>query len=257
MEQIYKYPKTYHLEGSGLSSQSKIKDRIPFKKIAFRHIVVEEKMDGANVAISFSDTGEILLQSRGHFLTGGYREKHFSLFKQWAYTLANELYLVLGTRYILYGEWLYAKHTIFYELLPHYFLEYDVLDLETINFLDTPSRKNLLQNLPIVSVPILYSGKPKKYSEITCLIGKSHYIKQGHIERLKDLSQLHNLDIERTIQETDCTNLMEGLYLKVEEDGIVKERYKYIREDFITTILNARGHWLDRPIIPNQLSNQK
>lgn len=254
MEQIYKYPKTYHLEGSGLSSQSKIKDRTSFKKIALRHVVVEEKMDGANVAISFSNTGELLLQSRGHFLTGGYREKHFSLFKQWAYTLADKLYLVLGTRYILYGEWLYAKHTIFYDLLPHYFLEYDVLDLENKIFLDTPSRKKLLQDLPIISVPILYSGKPKKYSELTSLIRQSHYIKEEHIERLKDLSQAHNLDVERTIQETDRTNLMEGLYIKVEEDGIVKGRYKYIREDFINTILNARGHWLDRPIIPNQLS---
>ena len=35
---------------------------------------------------------------------------------------------VLGDRYILYGEWLYAKHTVFYNSLPHYFLEYDLLD---------------------------------------------------------------------------------------------------------------------------------
>ena len=257
MKQIYKYPKTYHLEGSGLGSQKKTKDRTPFKAIASRNVVVEEKMDGANVAISFRDTGEMLLQSRGHFLTGGVREKHFSLFKQWAYNLANKLYLVLGNRYILYGEWLYAKHTIFYDFLPHYFLEYDVLDLKTENFLDTPSRQRLLQDLAIVSVPILYSGKPKKYSELTSLIGQSNYIKRGHIERLKSLCQANNLDIELTIQETDCTDLMEGLYIKIEENGVVKERYKYIREDFITTILNARGHWLDRPIIPNQLSTKK
>ncbi|VEP14121.1 conserved hypothetical protein [Hyella patelloides LEGE 07179] len=113
MKQIYKYPKTYHLEGSGLRSQKKNKNKTLFQEIASCHLVVEEKMDGANVAISFSDTGEMLLQSRGNFLTGGVREKHFSLFKQWAYTLANKLYLVLGNRYILDGEWLYAKHTIF------------------------------------------------------------------------------------------------------------------------------------------------
>lgn len=255
MKQIYKYPKTYHLEGSGLTSQKKNKDKIPFSKIASRHIVVEEKMDGANVAISFSNTGEMLLQNRGHFLTGGDREKHFSLFKQWAYTLANELYLVLGDRYILYGEWLYAKHTIFYDFLPHYFLEYDVLDRESKKFLDTPSRQKLLQDLDITSVPILYSGKPQKYNELTELVGQSNYIKKGHIEKLKDSCKKNSLNIEQALKQTDCTGLMEGLYIKVEEEGIVKKRYKYIREDFITTILNSQGHWLDRPIIPNQLTD--
>ena len=81
MKQIYQYPKTYHLEGSGLNTAKKARDRIPFKTIASRYLVVDEKMDGTNVAISFQDTGEMLLQSRGHFLTEGVREKHFSLFR--------------------------------------------------------------------------------------------------------------------------------------------------------------------------------
>jgi RNA ligase len=62
---------------------------------------------------------------------------------------------VLGDRYVLYGEWLYAKHTVFYNALPHYFLEYDVLDLHTQQFLSTQVRRVLLAALPIVSVPVL------------------------------------------------------------------------------------------------------
>ena len=194
MKQIYKYPKTYHLEGSGLNSAKKAQDRIPFREIASRHLVVEEKMDGANVGISFGNNGEMSLQSRGHFLTGGTREKHFSLFKQWAYSIANELYSVMGDRYILYGEWLYAKHTIFYNNLPHYFLEYDVLDLATETFLDTNSRHKLLQNLEIKFVPVLYSGKPSNYAEITNLVGKSSYIQTGHIKALKSLCRSKKID---------------------------------------------------------------
>jgi hypothetical protein len=34
-------------------------------------VTVEEKVDGANAAISFSPDGQMLLQSRGHYLTGG------------------------------------------------------------------------------------------------------------------------------------------------------------------------------------------
>ena len=47
---------------------------------------------------------------------------------------------MLGSRDILYGEWMYAKHTVCCGLLPHYFLEFDILDRETGRFLDTPTR---------------------------------------------------------------------------------------------------------------------
>ena len=181
-------------------------------------------------------------------------KKKFSRMIPERYSMANELYSVLGDRYILYGELLYAKHTIFYNNLPHYFLEYDVLDLATATFLDTNSRHNLLQNIDIESVTVLYSGKPNKYSELTSLVKKSNYIKIGHIEVLKSLCTSRKIDQQRTIEETDNTNLMEGLYIKLEKNDIVKQRYKYIREEFITKILNSSGHWLDRPIIANQLS---
>ena len=46
---------------------------------------------------------------------------------------------------------------------------------------------------------------------------------------------------------------MEGLYIKVEEEGLVQERYKYVRAGFLQTVLNSHSHWLDRPIIPNGL----
>ena len=46
---------------------------------------------------------------------------------------------------------------------------------------------------------------------------------------------------------------MEGLYIKVEEQGQVVERYKFIRADFLTTMLDSGSHWLRRPIVPNQL----
>ena len=46
---------------------------------------------------------------------------------------------------------------------------------------------------------------------------------------------------------------MEGLYIKVEEDGAVVTRYKFIRADFLATVLQSGSHWLDRPIMPNGL----
>jgi hypothetical protein len=47
---------------------------------------------------------------------------------------------------------------------------------------------------------------------------------------------------------------MEGLYIKVEEQGQVVERYKYVRFDFLNAILDSGSHWMRRPIVPNQLA---
>ncbi len=253
MAEIVKYPRTYHIEGSRFQPGDEDLDSVPFSNICDRPTTIEEKVDGANTGISFAPDGQMLLQSRGHYLTGGPREKHFNLFKQWAYSLSGPLGEVLGNRYILYGEWLYAKHTVFYDSLPHYFMEYDVLDLETSQFLSTESRGKLLNGLPLVSVPVLFSGMLKSHKQMMQLMANSHFIGPGHLERLRLCCLEMGLDEYRCLKETDKTEIMEGLYIKIEEDGIVKARYKYVRASFLTAIKNAEGHWLNRPIIPNIL----
>jgi hypothetical protein len=253
MAQIIKYPRTYHIEGSRFQPGDEDLDSVPFSAIAEKFVVIEEKVDGANAAISFSPDGQMLLQSRGHYLTGGPREKHFNLFKQWAYSLSGAMWDVLGTRYILYGEWLYAKHTVFYNYLPHYFMEYDLLDVETLQFLSTPYRKTLLAGLPLVSVPVLFSGQLKSQKQMIQLMGHSNFIQPGHLELLRLCCREQGLDEERGLRETDNSEQMEGLYIKVEEEGVVKARYKFVRASFLTAIKNAEGHWLNRPIVPNIL----
>ena len=212
-------------------------------------------MDGANCAVSFTPTGELRLQSRGHFLTGGPREKHFTLFKQWAGTHAAALHERLRDRSVMYGEWLYAKHTIFYDALPHYFLEFDVLDGHSGRFLDTPSRRALLAGLPVVSVHVLLDGALRQKRELTDLIGPSQFIRPGHRQRLRDECARLGLDADRVLRETDSSAAMEGLYVKVEEAGAVTGRYKYVRADFLAAVRKSEGHWLNRPIVPNVLAS--
>jgi hypothetical protein len=256
MEQIFKYPRTHHIQGSRSQPGDEDLDTVPFAAISDRPVVVEEKVDGANSAISFDTAGNLRLQSRGHYLTGGLRERHFNLMKQWAYTHASAFWQVLGDRYILYGEWLYAKHTVFYDALPHYFLEYDVLDLDRQEFLSTDRRNQLLAGLPLVSVPVLFTGQLRSHKQLVSLLGHSHFIQSEHMQRFDQLCLAQGLDLDRSRQQTDPSHLMEGLYIKVEEAGIVQARYKYVRSDFLTTILQSESHWLSRPIIPNQLRSE-
>ncbi len=74
MQQIFKYPRTQHIEGSRLQPGDEDLESVRFTDISDNHLVIEEKVDGANCGISFSYDGKLLLQSRGHYLTGGYRE---------------------------------------------------------------------------------------------------------------------------------------------------------------------------------------
>lgn len=255
---ILKYPRTQHLQGSRLGEGDEDLRQIPFSEILGKYIVIEEKIDGANSAVSFNDEGELFLQSRGHYLNGGYNERHYNLMKQWANNNKDLFYSVLGARYIMYGEWMYAKHTVFYDALPDYFMEFDIFDREKNIFLDTESRKKITEQMKSIhSVPVLAQGAFKSKEAILSYLGNSNYITEKHIDVLKRLSEKQGLDVERQIRETDPSLTMEGLYIKVEADGEVKQRVKFVRNSFYQCVNASGSHWQQRPIIPNQLAINK
>jgi hypothetical protein len=250
---LLKYPRTRHIKGSRLQAGDEDLEAVPFRELTGRHLVVEEKVDGANAGISFDADGELLLQSRGHFLTGGPRERHFALLKTWAQRHRPALRAALGCRYVLYGEWLYAKHTVFYDALPHYLLEFDLLDRERGAFLSTERRRALLGGVPVVAVPVLSQGPLRRLEELAGLVGPSRFKSPGWREALREACARQGIDAGRVVAETDSSDQMEGLYVKVEEGGEVVGRYKFVRPSFLTAVLQSGGHWLDRPIVPNGL----
>ena len=91
MDGIYKYPRTRHIQGSGTQAGDDDLQVAPSSELAGKYLVVEEKMDGANCGISFDRAGRLRLQSRGHYLAGGPRERQFELLKSWAARYTAEL----------------------------------------------------------------------------------------------------------------------------------------------------------------------
>ncbi|MBR2459705.1 MAG: RNA ligase family protein [Clostridia bacterium] len=254
-ERIIKYPRTPHLNGSRLQKGDEDLSQVPFSAIKDRYIVIEEKIDGANVAVSFSSEGDLLLQSRGHFLKGGYRERHYDLFKIWANENMDLLFSILDTRYIMYGEWMYAKHKVYYDALPDFFMEFDILDRETGKFLSTDQRKEKLQGTGICSVPVLGEGIYQSQKQVLSLLGRSLYITDNHLEALKEEAEKLGLDYENVLRETDRSDLAEGLYIKVEENGEVVDRMKFVRLSYTQGIevAESRQEWLAKPIVRNKL----
>ena len=258
INQILKYPRTRHLEGSREQAGDEDLNSVRFAEIKGKYLVLEEKIDGANCGISFGEEGRLYLQSRGHFLNGGYGESQFDMLKVWAECYRDRLRQVLGSRYVMYGEWMFAKHTVFYDRLPHYFMEFDIFDKKEERFFSTAKRREILEKAPFVhSVPVLETGRYEKISDITRLIGHSNYISEDPAENLQKQCEKYGTDAERTKAQTDLSGVMEGIYIKVEEGDYTVDRLKFVRHSFLNSILDSESHWMNRPLTANRLEEGK
>lgn len=253
--ELFRYPRTPHLEGSRLQEGDHGHDHVPYRELRGLHLVVEEKLDGANTGISFSPAGELLLQSRGHYLVGGGRERQFNFIKAWAQAHADWLLQRLEDRYVMYGETLSKKHSVFYDALPHHFFEFDVLDRRTGQFLSTAARRALLAGGPVLSVPVLYDGlAPARLADLKALLRPSLAKTAQWRDAFEAVVRREGLDLALAWKQCDKSDLSEGLYLKVEADGQTLGRYKWVRADFVQAILASEKHHSEQPYVPNQLA---
>jgi hypothetical protein len=230
-----KYPRTPHLFGSkGADDDKHLGETESNRFIADDSLIVEEKLDGTNVGIHITDDGEMVLQCRGHLITEGMHPQ-YDLFKQWALVKRFTLEQRLKNRFILFGEWVYARHSIWYRELPHYFFEFDIYDKEQHCFLDLERRRAILDGAGIQTVPVLHRGSLRR-ADLDGMIGPSQF-----------RSQFDNPLTKRT------ANLMEGLYLRTEKNGVVTGRAKFVRSEFVEKIKQS-DHWQNQAMIPNQLA---
>lgn len=255
LQDIFKFPRTKHLETSRLQIGDTGHDQLPYLELLGRNIVIEEKLDGANAGVSFSAGGDLQLQSRGHYLIGGSRERQFAMFKQWAATHEGWLLEHLEDRYVMYGEVMSKVHSCFYDNLPHVFLEFDVYDKARQAFLSTSARRALLRDGPVVSVPVLHEGlAPQSLGNALGFVSHSIAKTTRWRDNFKVSVDREGHDYIRALGRLDGSDLMEGLYLKIEDGDFVLDRAKWVRNDFVQTITAAGQHHLRQPYIPNGLA---
>ena len=232
-----KYPRTPHLFGSrGTDDDRHMGEQESLEFLADDSLIVEEKIDGTNVGIHFAENGELVLQCRGHLITEGMHAQ-YDLFKQWTAVKRRELEDRRGNRYILFGEWVYAKHSVHYRRLPHYFFEFDIYDKVEGAFISLERRMEILDGTGVLTVPVIHQG-PVAREELGRLIGNSLFDSQFE-------NPLTN----------QADNLMEGLYLRTESDGVVTGRSKYVRPEFVEKIKQST-HWQHRTMVPNLLAEE-
>lgn len=232
---FFKYPRTPHITGStGTSDDKRLGSDATARILSDRSLIVEEKLDGTNVGLHFAD-GKLVLQCRGHEITAGMHPQ-YDLFKQWATVKRNVFEEMLGEQFIIYGEWMYAKHCIHYQELPHYFFEFDMLDKVTGQFLTLERRLTLLDGTGIETVPVVHQGEIK-LKELLDLVSPSQF---GAVFEHPN--------------STKVDDLVEGLYLRTEDDEKVTSRAKYVRPEFIEKIKQSQ-HWQYEKMTPNELAD--
>lgn len=252
--ELHRYPRTKHVEGSATQPGDEDLDLMPLGTFLEAPVVVSEKVDGANAAISFTRGGRLLLQSRSRFLEEALHSGPYAGFHDWAAAHEDLLWPVLRDRYVMFGEWVLTKQTVFYDALPNAFLELDVLDKETGHFLSTPLRRSLLRGLPIVSAPVLAEGVFTSLDQIRVLVGPSRFKTPAWREELLTaIAEASVDDCERFVRETDPSDDMEGVVLKREEDGIVVARAKYVRPGFKSPYLQTSSTWLAQRKVRNRV----
>jgi hypothetical protein len=234
-DNFVKYPRTPHLFGStGTDDDKHMGETESLKFVADPSLIAEEKLDGGNCGLHFLSSGKMVLQCRGHEITAGMHPQ-WDLFKQWVQVKRPVLENMLGSQYILYGEWLYAKHSVHYRGLISYFFEFDIWDKDAQAFLDLESRLILLEGTNIQTVPVIHRGAAT-LEKLKSLIGVSAFD-----------SQFQNPATGRT------DNLMEGIYLRTEADGFVTGRAKLVRPEFVEKVKQS-PHWKEQAMVPNQLA---
>ena len=175
----------------------------------------------------------MVLQCRGHEITPGMHPQ-YDLFKQWTMVKRQVLETMLEDRLILFGEWLYARHSVHYRRLPHYFFEFDIYDKQQEAFLALDERLAKLEATGILTVPVVHRG-PATHEQLYELIGPSRFD-----------SVFENPLTGRT------DNLMEGLYPAHRSVGTRRGASQDGAPEFVERVKQSE-HWQHQAIVPNLL----
>jgi hypothetical protein len=112
----------------------------------------------------------------------------------------------------------------------------------------------------VKSVPVLHRGFLKKFKDLKAFVQPSVFkTPESDGNWLENLERSCNIvgdNFNNRLPKMDLSNMSEGLYIKVERDGHVVGRAKWVRSDFVQTILNADEHWQSRFPVPNLLDGQ-
>lgn len=221
---IIKFPRTPHLIDLGATTSDDLV--APVEELTGR-LVVEEKIDGANMGFSLDWHGSIICQNRSHYVSSS-EHSQFKPLDAWIDFHREALFKILHRdpqnpeRFILYGEWVVARHSIGYTALPDRFLAFDLYDRLEDAFISRRLLESALRGSDIAIVPLIVKASRLTHEKMIELVQRQSQFYEGRVE---------------------------GIYVRVENEegtGTVR-RGKVVRSDFLA----GNEHWTKGPLVLN------
>ena len=224
MSAFFRFPHTPHLAwlGEGIPRDDKVLSSAEARGLLTGNVVVEEKLDGANLGILLAPDGTPRFQNRGQYLLYPYTGQ-FQRLTSWTARYQSALLEALGHNQILFGEWCAARHSVAYDRLPDWFLVFDVFDRERRQFWSTFRRDVLAHRVGLPLVPLLFEGHTT-------------------LKALKDLLAMTKSQFR--------AGSIEGLVVRKQSAEWLEARAKLVRPDFVQ---NIGDHWRRRALEWNQI----
>lgn len=224
MTGFFRYPHTPHLAwlGEGVPRDDKVLTTAEVKSLLADAVLVEEKLDGANLGLSLDADGQLQLQNRGQYLTEPHAGQ-FTRLPAWLSQHGGALHAVLNPRLVFFCEWCAARHSLDYSALPDWLLLFDVYDKSVGRFWNSSRRNKLANEAGLVTVPQVFYAKTS-------------------------LSELKRLVV--TAPSNYRSGSLEGLVIRRESSEWCEVRAKLVRPDFTQEI---DTHWRKRSIEWNRI----
>ncbi|MDR2981646.1 MAG: RNA ligase family protein [Puniceicoccales bacterium] len=218
-DDFFKFPHTPHLAwiGKGTPREDKILSKHEAEDFLSHDIHIEEKVDGANIGISFDKNGQLRVQNRGGYLIKPYQGQ-FEKLPEWLSFYRYALTETIGDDLILFGEWMAAVHSIEYPKLPDLYIGFDVFQKSTQTFWSKERRDGLLRSIGLPPIQSVAHGR----------------FTVGELIENLSTTESHYRD-----------GAPEGFYFRVEENDMLKTRAKLVRSEFIQAI---DVHWAKQGI---------
>ena len=226
MSDFFRFPHTPHLAwlGEGSPRDDKVLAPNEVTGLLAGDVVVEEKLDGANVGFSLAPDGHLRAQNRGQYLA----ELHagqFARLPAWLAQHDEALRSVLTPNIILFGEWCAARHSLDYAALPDWFLLFDVFDRSLGRFWSSSRRNALARSVGLVTVPLVLQGKTTVTTLKQLVATKQSHYREGPLE---------------------------GVVIRRDSSDWCESRAKLVRPDFTQAI---DTHWRKRALEWNRIAN--
>lgn len=211
-----KYPRIPHLPWSpgGTDDDKVLSDA---SALLNRPLVITEKADGSNVCLEREQ-----VFARSH--SGPPRHPSFDALK----ALHSGIRQQIPESHQIFGEWLWAQHTLFYDRLPDYLLIFGIRDLRSECWLSWPETQQEAARLGFATMPELWRGEARTEEE------------------LRRQTEQHTV---RCLLGTEQEGLVVRITERFEDSRFALSAAKWVRSDHVQT----STHWTEQQVRRNRL----